>query len=305
MGKLSTTSLVMARTLAVLKGATPAQALAKYPGSAPGAGRALGPGRPVARAGPAAQPGGRRERRHHLLHALGGRLRRRRDAPQLPPRQLSDAPADDSSPLLICGRRCSRWPSPAIGLAAEQGAATTPNAPAETTSTPTPAPEALGDATDRLHWRIRPRARARAGAATGAGAADRLRRAARRDDTPDPGPALAGEHGQRVLARSSRARQVEHRRFAGRVWGNDHRHGGLPAARRPRRPPPALAVDAHAVACRSRLNPRSPACRASSSKASASRRSCCRSTRPPAPPTESPGRCSRPSTRSRPTTAAT
>ncbi len=31
----STTSLVMARTLAVIKGATPAQALAKYPGSAP------------------------------------------------------------------------------------------------------------------------------------------------------------------------------------------------------------------------------------------------------------------------------
>jgi len=33
----STTGLVMARTLAVLKGATPAQALAKYPGSAPSA----------------------------------------------------------------------------------------------------------------------------------------------------------------------------------------------------------------------------------------------------------------------------
>ena len=33
----STTGLVMARTLDVLKGATPAQALAKYPGSAPSA----------------------------------------------------------------------------------------------------------------------------------------------------------------------------------------------------------------------------------------------------------------------------
>ena len=43
----SNTSLVMARTLAVLKGATPAQALAKYPGSAPnsGAGSPAG-GRP-------------------------------------------------------------------------------------------------------------------------------------------------------------------------------------------------------------------------------------------------------------------
>ncbi len=37
-GSPSTTSLVMDRTLAVLKGATPAQALARYPGSAPAAG---------------------------------------------------------------------------------------------------------------------------------------------------------------------------------------------------------------------------------------------------------------------------
>jgi ABC-type transporter Mla subunit MlaD len=41
---LSTTSLVMARTLAVLKGATPAQALARYPGSAPSAAEASGAG---------------------------------------------------------------------------------------------------------------------------------------------------------------------------------------------------------------------------------------------------------------------
>ncbi len=34
-GSVATTGLVMARTLAVMKGATPAQALAKYPGSAP------------------------------------------------------------------------------------------------------------------------------------------------------------------------------------------------------------------------------------------------------------------------------
>lgn len=39
-----TTSLVMARTLAVLKGATPAQALAKYPGSAPTASELAGTG---------------------------------------------------------------------------------------------------------------------------------------------------------------------------------------------------------------------------------------------------------------------
>jgi ABC-type transporter Mla subunit MlaD len=40
-GSPSQTSLVMARTLAVLKGATPAQALAKYPGSEPTAGEPL------------------------------------------------------------------------------------------------------------------------------------------------------------------------------------------------------------------------------------------------------------------------
>jgi hypothetical protein len=41
------TSLVMARTLAVLKGATPAQALARYPGSAPGAAEIIGAGAPA------------------------------------------------------------------------------------------------------------------------------------------------------------------------------------------------------------------------------------------------------------------
>jgi phospholipid/cholesterol/gamma-HCH transport system substrate-binding protein len=40
----SETSLVMARTLAVLKGATPTQALAKFPGSEPAAGTPAGPG---------------------------------------------------------------------------------------------------------------------------------------------------------------------------------------------------------------------------------------------------------------------
>jgi ABC-type transporter Mla subunit MlaD len=40
----SKTGLIMARTLAVLKGATPAQALAKYPGSAPAAGEVHGSG---------------------------------------------------------------------------------------------------------------------------------------------------------------------------------------------------------------------------------------------------------------------
>jgi len=43
-GNPATTSLVMARTLAVLKGATPAQALARYPGSAPTAGEVAGLG---------------------------------------------------------------------------------------------------------------------------------------------------------------------------------------------------------------------------------------------------------------------
>jgi ABC-type transporter Mla subunit MlaD len=43
-GKADTTSLVMARTLDVLKGATPAQALAKYPGSSPSAAEAAGAG---------------------------------------------------------------------------------------------------------------------------------------------------------------------------------------------------------------------------------------------------------------------
>ena len=48
-----------------------------------------------------------------------------------------------------------------------------------------------------------------------------------------------------------------------------------------------------------------PASRTSSSRSSTCRPSCCRSTRPPASSTASAGRCSRRSTRSRPTTAAT
>jgi phospholipid/cholesterol/gamma-HCH transport system substrate-binding protein len=46
------TSLVMARTLAVLKGATPAQALARYPGTTPSATERAGAGAPSAAAGP-------------------------------------------------------------------------------------------------------------------------------------------------------------------------------------------------------------------------------------------------------------
>jgi len=53
----STTSLVMARTLAVLKGATLTQAVAKYPGSEPAAGEASGSGA-ANPTGPAAQPVG-------------------------------------------------------------------------------------------------------------------------------------------------------------------------------------------------------------------------------------------------------
>jgi hypothetical protein len=45
-GTPSTTSLVMARTLAVLKGSTPAQAIAKYPGSAPTPGEIIGAASP-------------------------------------------------------------------------------------------------------------------------------------------------------------------------------------------------------------------------------------------------------------------
>jgi phospholipid/cholesterol/gamma-HCH transport system substrate-binding protein len=52
----STTSLVMERTLAVLKGATPAQALAKFPGSATALGRISGQGLPAA--GATSQPVG-------------------------------------------------------------------------------------------------------------------------------------------------------------------------------------------------------------------------------------------------------
>ena len=86
----STTSLVMERTLAVLKGATPAQAIAKYPGSTSSAEALAGAG--AAGRKRSERPAGRRlERRHHLLHALGRRLRSQRDAAQLPARQLSDA----------------------------------------------------------------------------------------------------------------------------------------------------------------------------------------------------------------------
>ena len=61
----------MARTLAVLKGATPAQATAKYPGATTVTGgqrrgRGAGQGRRGGR-----QPGRRLERGHHLLHAVG------------------------------------------------------------------------------------------------------------------------------------------------------------------------------------------------------------------------------------------
>jgi phospholipid/cholesterol/gamma-HCH transport system substrate-binding protein len=56
-GDPRTTSLVMARTLAVLKGATPAQALARYPGSTPAAGELSGSGA-ASGAVPTAQPVG-------------------------------------------------------------------------------------------------------------------------------------------------------------------------------------------------------------------------------------------------------
>jgi ABC-type transporter Mla subunit MlaD len=56
-GSPSTTSLVMARTLAVLQGATPAQALAKYPGSVPAAGTLFGSGAGSS-GSPASQPVG-------------------------------------------------------------------------------------------------------------------------------------------------------------------------------------------------------------------------------------------------------
>ena len=59
---------VMARTLAVLKGATPAQAIAKYPGSVSTTGASGGAGHLRRRRGQ--RPAGRRlERRHDLLHA--------------------------------------------------------------------------------------------------------------------------------------------------------------------------------------------------------------------------------------------
>ena len=53
-----TTGLVMARTLAVIKGATPAQALAKYPGSAPTASELAGLGSSGSAAGKAQPVGG-------------------------------------------------------------------------------------------------------------------------------------------------------------------------------------------------------------------------------------------------------
>jgi len=54
----STTSLVMDRTLAVLKGDTPAEALAAYPGSAPAAGALSGAGSPGGSSAPAQPVGG-------------------------------------------------------------------------------------------------------------------------------------------------------------------------------------------------------------------------------------------------------
>jgi phospholipid/cholesterol/gamma-HCH transport system substrate-binding protein len=56
--KASTTSVVMERTLAVLNGMTPAQAIAKYPGATPGEGGTALPGSPAPGSQTTAQPAG-------------------------------------------------------------------------------------------------------------------------------------------------------------------------------------------------------------------------------------------------------
>ena len=83
----STTSLVMARTLAVLKGATPAQALAKYPGSAPSA---------------AANWSARGR-------GVGAPRRRRpsRSAARRPARPTTRPPAKAPKPAACCSTTCS------------------------------------------------------------------------------------------------------------------------------------------------------------------------------------------------------
>ncbi len=79
----SSTSVLMARTLAVMEGATPQQALAKYPGSTTGTGAASAPG---AGAGATVEPvGGSTAGTTYYTPAR--RLGSRRAAPQLPARE--------------------------------------------------------------------------------------------------------------------------------------------------------------------------------------------------------------------------
>ena len=256
-----TTSLVMARTLAVLKGATPAQALAKYPGSVPsraercsavGAGE-LGtptPSRSAARA---------------------------RAPPTTRPRQKAPAPAACSSTTSSATERCDDPRPPLLrrlllGVLALALAAARNEVAAEPAS-PTPTPPAGNDHGAPPHRQAAP--------------ADRL--GANAESTPAPAPPRRARRSRRRRrSRPSTRRGVQPAQPAAHARVRRRRPGGhgrrdrrLLCPRRRSAPTPSLAVGADAVAAaRARILDRR-ACRASSSKASASRRSCCRSTRPP------------------------
>ena len=94
-GESGTTSLVMERTLAVLDGLTPAEAIAKYPGSVS---EESGPGSGVGSAGSAGastQPVGGAAAGTTYYTPTEESRRRQRGAPQLPARQLDDEPKAD------------------------------------------------------------------------------------------------------------------------------------------------------------------------------------------------------------------
>ena len=299
----STTSLVMARTLAVLKGATPAAGARQISRLGPDRRRTRGHGRRRAGADRHRPAGGRRKRGHHLLHALLGKLGSGRHAAQLPARQLTmTMTARHDSPAAAPGRgraRLARSLAPGRSRGRTERRRHAGRARRSKPPSPTPAPHDRAAAGRRARRTAptststptaspAPGRRARRTTAT---ARRRCRPSTRREALPaPPGARPRACEGKQRPARAWRTRRT--------VRSTDGSAG-----RAAKRRAPALGAHAAAAARAQFLDRREY--RASSSKASASRRSCCRSTRRRARPTAFRGRCSLRSTRLRPTTAAT
>ena len=273
------TSLVMERTLAVIEGASPAQALAKYPGSARRSPKWRAPRAPPRAAArprsPSAAP------------------------PPAPP--TTRPPPNPHRPADCCSTTCSgteRYAmslrpdtmrlllapvaAVAIGLALPaSGAAADRKARRPAPSKrPRPRTTAAPETTTPHHRNDDERARRRSASDhPAASSAASIRRARARNAPP------AGSAGKSPSP-------VDRRHIHRRSGPQSGKHAASPSALTPALPL-AAAVLGRAVS------------RRSSSKASRSRHSCCRSSRRRAPPMGSPGRCSPRSTRSRPTTGAT